>query len=144
MNNSNLKHSVHIFVFNERDELLICKRPSTKKKYPDLWTSSAGGRVESGEDYAEAAERELYEELQLRTNLEDVGKFHVISDVENRPHKLFIAQITSSTKIIFDTTEVIKHEWLSLKNLQKDIAHTREIFAQPFLQAFKHFNKTKN
>lgn len=59
-----LRHrAIHIFVFNGRGELFLQKRSPWKDKHPGKWDSSAAGHLDSREDYAAAARRELREEL---------------------------------------------------------------------------------
>lgn len=59
-----LRHrSVHMLVFNARGAVFLQKRSLAKDNCPGLWDVSAAGHVEAGEDYAEAAPRELAEEL---------------------------------------------------------------------------------
>lgn len=70
-----LHRAVHIFVFNSRGELLVHKRSSTKDECPGLYTSSASGHLNAGEDYEPAAARELQEELGLTSRLEWLQKF---------------------------------------------------------------------
>lgn len=61
-----LRHrAVHVFVFNGAGEMFLQKRSRWKDKQPGKWDSSAAGHVDSGEDYAAAARRELAEELGL-------------------------------------------------------------------------------
>jgi 16S rRNA (adenine1518-N6/adenine1519-N6)-dimethyltransferase len=62
----NLRHrAIHIFVCNGRGELFLQKRSPWKDKHPGKWDSSAAGHLDAGETYAEAARRELTEELGL-------------------------------------------------------------------------------
>lgn len=59
-----LRHrSVHMLVFNAAGALFLQKRSLAKDNCPGLWDVSAAGHVEAGEDYADAAPRELAEEL---------------------------------------------------------------------------------
>ncbi|MDR1397418.1 MAG: NUDIX domain-containing protein [Desulfarculales bacterium] len=60
-----MHRTVHVLVFDKRGRLYLQKRSMEKDNHPGLWTSSAGGHVESGESYLRAAYRELYEELNL-------------------------------------------------------------------------------
>ena len=65
-----LRHrAVHIFVFNARDEIFLQKRSPWKDKHPGKWDSSAAGHLDSGEEYATAAARELVEELGIKDEL---------------------------------------------------------------------------
>jgi 8-oxo-dGTP pyrophosphatase MutT (NUDIX family) len=56
----------HVCLFNSRGEMLIQRRQPWKDRYPDCWDLSAGGFVQSGETSAQAALRELEEELGLQ------------------------------------------------------------------------------
>jgi 16S rRNA (adenine1518-N6/adenine1519-N6)-dimethyltransferase len=58
-----LHRAVHIFVFNKRGEILLQQRSLLKDAHPGVWGSSVSGHVDSGEDYDEAAVRELEEEM---------------------------------------------------------------------------------
>lgn len=70
----NLRHrAVHIFIFNQRDELFLQKRSRKKDRHPCLWDSSASGHVAAGQTYDETARRELLEELGVQTALQAVG-----------------------------------------------------------------------
>ncbi len=58
-----LHRAVHILVFNASGELFLQKRSMSKDTFPGTWDSSAAGHLDTGEDYDEAALRELGEEL---------------------------------------------------------------------------------
>jgi isopentenyldiphosphate isomerase len=60
----NLPHrSVYILVFNGAGELFVHRRTDTKDVYPGYHDVAIGGVVGAGESYADAAARELREEL---------------------------------------------------------------------------------
>lgn len=65
-----IHRSVHIFVFDSQARLYLQKRQKNKDKYPGHWDSSAAGHVDPGEDYLSCAQRELWEELQLKADLD--------------------------------------------------------------------------
>lgn len=56
---------VNIFVFNSEGEVLLPKRDSTRRIFPNCYDFSCGEHVESGETYEQAAIRGLNEELNL-------------------------------------------------------------------------------
>ncbi len=60
-----------VCVFNSQGKMLIQQRQSTKRGWPNQWEISAGGAVRSGETSRVAAERETWEELGLKVDLQD-------------------------------------------------------------------------
>lgn len=52
-----------ILLFNGAGELCVHRRTPSKALYPGYWDVAAGGMVGPDESYAEAAARELHEEL---------------------------------------------------------------------------------
>jgi isopentenyldiphosphate isomerase len=61
---------VHICVFNSNGEMLIQQRQPFKSGWSNLWDLTAGGSVIAGETSAQAAQRELDEEIGLLVSLE--------------------------------------------------------------------------
>ncbi|MFL6569357.1 MAG: 16S rRNA (adenine(1518)-N(6)/adenine(1519)-N(6))-dimethyltransferase RsmA [Chthoniobacterales bacterium] len=72
--NNLLHRAVHVFLFNENGELFLQKRSRWKDRHPGVWDSSAAGHVDAGEDYDQAATREVFEELGVSAELERVLK----------------------------------------------------------------------
>ncbi|MFA7344739.1 MAG: 16S rRNA (adenine(1518)-N(6)/adenine(1519)-N(6))-dimethyltransferase RsmA [Terrimicrobiaceae bacterium] len=73
--NNLLHRAAHMLIFNRRGEILLQKRSIWKDRNPGRWDSSAAGHLDSGENYLEAARRELREELGVDAPaLEPVGK----------------------------------------------------------------------
>ena len=68
-----LHRAVHIFVFNKHGELWLQQRSHLKDVHPLVWDSSAAGHLDSGEDYATAAVRELKEELGIEATTECIA-----------------------------------------------------------------------
>lgn len=54
---------VHVLIFNDKGEIYLQRRSANKKFCPGHWVTSAGGHVQKGETYEQAAKRELKEEL---------------------------------------------------------------------------------
>lgn len=75
--------AVHILVFDPAGRLYLQKRAAAKDTWPGRWISSASGHVDPGEDYDQAARRELAEELGLALPLSLVGRLPASSATEN-------------------------------------------------------------
>jgi isopentenyl-diphosphate delta-isomerase type 1 len=70
-----LRHrAVHIFLFNSRGELFLQKRAAQKDEFPGYYDSSAAGHVDPQESYADAAARELEEELGITAALKKIAE----------------------------------------------------------------------
>ena len=65
----------HLFLFNERGELLLQRLARRRRRHPACWGSSVAAYVNSGETYAEAIARRAREELGIDIqSLEMLGK----------------------------------------------------------------------
>lgn len=63
--NGDWHRTVHVWLLNSKNELLIQKRASDKETFPNLWAISIAGHVRSGEDALSTAIREIKEEIGL-------------------------------------------------------------------------------
>ncbi len=63
---------VHICIFNNRNQLLIQQRQPFKKGWSNMWDITVGGSALKGESSAQAAEREVLEEIGLKLDLSGV------------------------------------------------------------------------
>jgi len=134
--------SVHIILKNKTGLLLIAKRAKSKRVYPNLYTSTAGGHVEVGESYLQAAKRELEEETGLKNlPLLDYGYFRVINTEERAHHHLFVATIDTSTHVGIDESEVQNYKWTKPAVILSRIENNKDMFAPPFIKAFAQYNK---
>lgn len=55
--------TIHVWIYNSSNEILVQKRSKSKKSWPSLYDVSCNGHVDSGETPYKAAIRELKEEL---------------------------------------------------------------------------------
>ena len=60
---------IHVLIFNDKGEIFLQQRSAKKEFRPGHWVTSAGGHVQKGETYEQAAKRELKEELGIDTPL---------------------------------------------------------------------------
>ncbi len=83
--NPALIHRVaHVMVFNPAGELLLQKRADSKDIQPGKWDTSVGGHLDPGEDYRQAAVREMQEELGIENvPLTFLYKSQIRNDIES-------------------------------------------------------------
>ena len=69
---------VHICIFNSDNEMLIQQRQAFKKGWSGLWDVTVGGSALHGEDSQACAEREVFEEIGLKLDLDNQRPFLTI------------------------------------------------------------------
>ena len=69
--------SAHIWVYNDKSEILLQLRSSTKIIFPNKWDVSSAGHIGAGEIPIESAIRELKEEIDLSAAKEDLQFYRV-------------------------------------------------------------------
>jgi len=150
--NGNWHRSVHIWIINDNQELLVQKRNPLKKTFPNLWAISSAGHVLTKENSKDAGVRELKEELNIEIEkesleylftvkreqkqedltlrvIDDVYLLHYNLDVEHT--KLQVEELTDIKYIYYSYLESI------LKNKDKDyVPYTEE-----HQRLFEYLNK---
>jgi isopentenyldiphosphate isomerase len=109
MRAENLRHrSVAIIVQSSDGRLLVHRRADDKDVFPGWWDLAAGGVVTAGEDEADAAERELAEELGITgvaPTFVGVGRYedghareicHVYRVVHDGPYRFDDGEVTEA------------------------------------------------
>lgn len=106
-----IHRAAHILLSNKKGDLLLQKRSHLKDRLPNLWDSSAAGHVDSGEDYASAALRELEEELGVSgIELLEIGSLLPSASTGNEHIHIYLGKY--SGKISFPPQEVDSVLWL--------------------------------
>ncbi|NIR52075.1 NUDIX domain-containing protein [candidate division KSB1 bacterium] len=128
----NLLHrSVHILVFNSREELFLQKRVATKDENPGFWDTSAAGHVNAGEDYLTCAHRELKEELGISGELKFLRKFP--ASRETLWEHVEVYRCRTDQKICINPAEISEGRFWTLPSLETAI----EKGVQPFTSTFQ-------
>lgn len=132
-----------VFIFDEKDQILLQKRSATMRTFPNLWDQSAAGHVDVGESSEVAAYRELAEELGLRnvSLTEITHSFRNQHDNERTLDAVYKGIIDSSTKIAFDPGEVHEVKWFTIDTLESAIKEKSQEFVPPFLTVWKHLKE---
>lgn len=112
---------VWIWIINSNNEILVQRRASTKKKFPNLWGMSSGGHVHSGETIINGAIRETEEELGIKTTESDYKLCaEYIDDEAWEIAQLYIAHLDFNIEDIkIQTSEVSEVKWFSYEAFKK-------------------------
>ncbi|MCH3885029.1 NUDIX hydrolase [Tenacibaculum aquimarinum] len=111
--------TVHVWIFTSDKKILLQKRALTKKVFPGLWDISVAGHVAAGEETLTSAKREVFEEIGLQIDDEDLIKIgtriHQISHPngiqDNEHHHVFIAEL----KVPIEDLKIQKEEVDAIK-----------------------------
>lgn len=129
-----LHRAANVFVFNSHDELLLQYRSATKDEYPHCYTSSASGHLSAGEDYAESAQREMWEEIGIDTPLERLEKFP--GTPQNAYEHTVLFRTYSNGPFTFDPNEIERGDFFELNSIDQMLQEFAEQFTPPFRQLY--------
>ena len=102
-----------IIVQNLSQELFVHQRSANKKMFPLFYGLGAGGYIESGEAPAQAAKRELKEELDIDNEVEPLFSFHFASkEVTHNVHVF-------KTMYDGDLTPSVEFQWSGWMSLRE-------------------------
>lgn len=119
---NNLGHirSVELLIRNSKGEYWIPTRTADKKIAPNGLDYSMGGHIDAGEDYLDAALREIREELNLNltpTDLVQVKKF--APSITNYHRMVYLYE--SDETPMFNPADFTHAEWLSPQQIKEKL-----------------------
>lgn len=125
--NKKLIHrAVNVFLFNKKGQVLLQKRSQRKDLYPGMFTGSASGHLDLGENFKQAVLRETKEELGIdlkSQDLEFIDKFLIKAPTETELIGLFFGYSDAKPRINKD--EIEKIVWFKLRELFEKIDEDR-------------------
>ena len=119
--------TVHVWLYTKNEKILLQKRASTKKVFPNLWDISVAGHIGTGEEIEKAALREIYEEIGLKVSENDLIKIgirkHQVSHPngiqDNEFHHVFITELkVNPAKLTLQKEEVSEVQLFNLDILK--------------------------
>ena len=142
-----LHRAFSVFIFNDRDELLLQQRAAHKYHSPNLWTNTCCSHQREGETNLEAGKRRLQEEMGMICDLTE--KFHFIykAPFDNglTEHELDHVLVGySSENPIINKEEVANFKWMSINSIKNDIFENPNHYTEWFKIIFKEYLKQLN
>jgi len=119
-----LHRAFSVFIFNNKNELMIQKRNLNKYHSPGLWTNTCCSHQKDGESNISAGKKRLLEEMGFCVELNEIGSFiyNVGVDsglIEHELDYILVGKYNGNVKINSD--EVDNWKWMSLDNIKDDI-----------------------
>jgi isopentenyl-diphosphate delta-isomerase len=138
-----LHRAFSIFVFNDKNQLLIHQRALTKYHSAGLWTNTCCSHPRPNENTLQAANRRLMEEMGLSCELEKHFDFIYKAELENglTEHEfdhVFVGKTNNLPQP--NAHEVMSYKYLDLDSLINDIEHSPEKYTAWFKIAIKEFS----
>jgi isopentenyl-diphosphate delta-isomerase len=133
-----LHRAFSIFILNSTGMMLIHKRSSGKKTWPDFWSNSCCSHPRKGEDLSEAVTKRLEEELGFTCPLRHLFRFSYKNDYDNRYGEyeidhVFIGQYDGEIRPNPD--EIADFKFINLDELTQDVEAYPEKYTPWFKQA---------
>jgi isopentenyl-diphosphate delta-isomerase len=137
-----LHRAFSVFIFNDKDELMLQQRAEIKYHSPLLWANTCCSHQRDGESSLDAGKRRLEEEMGFTCNLEERFTFIYKAPFDNglTEHELdhvLVGNYNEEPKINSD--EVASYKWMSLDAIKKDIYEKPYIYTAWFKIIFKEF-----
>lgn len=145
-----LHRAFSVFIFNDKNELMLQQRAFQKYHSPGLWTNTCCSHQRDGESNIEAGKRRLKEEMGFVTELQETISFIYKAPFDNglTEHEfdhVMIGYYNSEPKI--NINEVADWKWMNLENVRLDIKSHPENYTAWFKIIFdkfyQHINVTK-
>jgi isopentenyl-diphosphate delta-isomerase len=137
-----LHRAFSVFIFNDKNELLLQQRALHKYHTPGLWTNTCCSHQRDGESSLEAGKRRLFEEMGFTADLNETTTFIYKAPFDNglTEHELdhiLVGNYNGSPQI--NTDEVAAWKWMDLEAVKKDIANNPDEYTAWFKIIFDKF-----
>ena len=123
----NFHRTAHVWIINDKNELLLQKRSASKKSDPNCWDISGAGHIRAGESVIDGAIRELKEELGVEATEKDLNYIATIKSTKNPKNMEFgyVYLLKCNKKIeeyTFEDDEVSEVKYVYFKDLERMVA----------------------
>lgn len=149
----NFHRTAHVWIINDKNELLLQKRSASKKSHPNCWDISGAGHIRAGESITEGAIRELKEELGVEATEKDLNYIATIKSTKNPKNMEFgyVYLLSCNKKIkdyTFEDEEVSEVKYVYYEELEKMVEDKVEgllLHDEEFKKLFEYIrNKEKD
>ncbi len=110
--------SIHIWIVNDKNEILIQQRSANRKKFPNMWTNTGGACI-AGETSIETVFRELKEELNITPNIDNLELITSYKREKDYVDVWLLRQNINITDLKFNDNEVQDAKWVTVEEWKK-------------------------
>ena len=142
-----LHRAFSVFIFNNKNELMLQQRAFNKYHSPGLWTNTCCSHQRDGETNIEAGKRRLQEEMGFVVDLEESISFIYKAPFDNGLTEYEYDHVllgNYNENPIINAAEVANWKWMPLEDVKLDISLHPEVYTQWFKEIFYKFYKHIN
>ena len=141
----NLLHrSVHVLVMDENHRVFLQLRSLDRDCDPDLWDSSVGGHLHSGERYDHAVIRETEEELGIQLQATPPRLFKLEASPETAYEFCWVYQIYDNGPFKLDPSEAADGRWFTKEELNDWMSRVPEKLTSSFRLIWQQYCKLES
>ena len=118
--------SIHIWIVNDKNEMLIQQRSASRKMFPNMWTNTGGACI-AGETSIETVFRELREELNVIPNIDDLELIASYKRKKDYVDVWLLKQNINIKDLKFNDNEVQAAKWLTIEEWKKLLIEEKAI-----------------
>lgn len=137
-----LHRAFSVFVFNNKNELMLQQRALSKYHSPGLWTNTCCSHQRDGEQNIEAGKRRLQEEMGFVTDLKETTSFIYKAPFDNglTEHEYDHVLVGHyNDKPTINLEEVADWKWMPLEAVKEDISLNPKKYTEWFKIIFSKF-----
>ena len=137
-----LHRAFSVFVFNNKNELMLQQRAAHKYHSPLLWTNTCCSHQRNGETNLEAGKRRLQEEMGFECDLKEVTSFIYKASFDNglTEHELDHIMIGYFNDApIINKDEVEAYKWMTLEDVKNDMITNPSLYTEWFKIIFANY-----
>ena len=137
-----LHRAISILLYNSSGEMLIQQRAKTKYHWPLIWSNAVCSHPRENENFQEAAQRRLKEELNINSSLVEIYRFiYKATDeqtglIEHEYDVVFKGVYDDD--VPFNPDEIESIRWIALDKLSQEIESQPERFSFWFKEILKN------
>jgi len=137
-----LHRAFSVFIFNDKNELMLQQRALSKYHSPGLWTNTCCSHQRDGESNIQAGKRRLMEEMGFVVDLQESISFIYKAPFDNglTEHEydhVLIGRYDERPQINIE--EVADWKWMPLEAVKKDMEVHSELYTAWFKIIFEKF-----
>lgn len=137
-----LHRAFSVFIFNEKNELMLQQRALSKYHSPGLWTNTCCSHQREGESNIEAGKRRLQEEMGFTTGLKDTISFIYKAPFDNglTEHEFdHILVGNFDGEPLLNPEEAEAWKWMDLGDVAKDMQDNPSVYTEWFKIIFEKY-----